>query len=215
MNNIDNVIKKDKALIFRITHKENFPGILDNGVQCRSAVAKPGNYRSIGDPDLIDKRSRRQVPIPPGGTLSDYVPFYFTYASPMLYNIKTGYRVQHCPNAEIIFLVSSLYRLTDLGIRFVFTDRHAYLLTAEFSDNLASLDWIDWDILRRKDFKYDPEYPGKMDRYMAEALVFQSLPLTGLLGFSCYNEQVATELRQEIKNRGLDLQIYVRPYWYF
>ena len=44
----------------------------------------------IGNPDLIDKRTHRIVPAPPGGTLSDYVPFYFTLYSPMLYNIKTG-----------------------------------------------------------------------------------------------------------------------------
>jgi hypothetical protein len=34
--------------------------------------------RNIGNVDLIDKRSRRLVGVTPGGTLSDYVPFYFT-----------------------------------------------------------------------------------------------------------------------------------------
>jgi len=60
------------------------------------------NYRNIGNPDLIDKRSRRVVPIPPGGTLSDYVPFYFTPFSMMMYNIKTGYGVSDtCPTTKL------------------------------------------------------------------------------------------------------------------
>ena len=43
------------------------------------------NYRNIGNVDLIDKRSRRVVDVPPRGTLSDYVPFYFTPYSIMMW----------------------------------------------------------------------------------------------------------------------------------
>ncbi len=59
------------------------------------------NFREIGSPDFIDKRAHRMVPVPPGGTLSDYVPFYFTPWLPMLMNITTG-RVgaPHTPVAE-------------------------------------------------------------------------------------------------------------------
>lgn len=57
----------------------------------RGQVTDP-NFVTIGNPDLIDKRARRAVPLPPGGTLSDYVPFYFTPKSPMLLNIKTGFK---------------------------------------------------------------------------------------------------------------------------
>ena len=70
--------------------------------------------RNIGNPDLIDKRSRRVVPIPPGGTLSDYVPFYFTPFSIMMFNIKTGYGgIKHVPNQrnrDPRFLVASRER---------------------------------------------------------------------------------------------------------
>lgn len=80
----------DKAFIFRITHIENVPWILQHGPHCRNASVCDPDYRDIGSPDLIAKRAQRQVPIPPGGTLSDYVPFYFTPHSPMLLNIKQG-----------------------------------------------------------------------------------------------------------------------------
>lgn len=208
-------VNAQKALIFRIAHIENFNAILDHGLRCRNSAVEGITYRSIGDTDLIDKRAKRSVPIEPWGTLSDYVPFYFTYASPMLLNIKSGRRVPHCPNSKIVFFATSLHKLKELGIRFVFTDRHAYLMTAQFSSDPEDLNLIDWSILQKRDFSYDAEDPRKMERYMAEALVYRVVPLDGLLGVACYNEQVAGELRQAIAARGLTLQVYVRPGWYF
>lgn len=84
-------LNAEKALIFRIVHRDNMPWILANGMRCRSSSVQAPRYPTIGNPDLIDKRQRRTVPIPPGGTLSDCVPFYFTHLWPMMLNIKTGH----------------------------------------------------------------------------------------------------------------------------
>ena len=81
----------ERAFIFRIVHRNNLPWILANGLHCRSSLVIDPHYVDIGNPDLIGKRNARAVPIAPGGTLSNYVPFYFTPRSPMLLNIKTGY----------------------------------------------------------------------------------------------------------------------------
>ena len=102
----------EKALIFRMTHIANVPWILDHGLHCRSSEIRDPNFCEIGNPDLIDKRARRVLPIAPGGTLSDYVPFYFTPATPMLLNIKTGYNgIRQTPMPEIAIFVSSVRRL--------------------------------------------------------------------------------------------------------
>src|SRR5215469_14169931 len=115
-----------KALIFRITHRDNIPWILKNGLHASSSHVLDRNFRVIGNVDLINKRANRRVMIGPGGTLSDYVPFYFTPFSIMMYNIHTGYGVPNVPNNEIVILVSSLHRIQELGIQFVFTNQHAY-----------------------------------------------------------------------------------------
>ncbi len=100
------------ALIFRIIHRDNMPWVLDHGLYCRSSNTFDPHYVTIGNPDLIERRSRHPVPLPPGGTLDDYVPFYFTPYSPMLYNIKTGYgNIRKRGNNEIVVLVSSLNAL--------------------------------------------------------------------------------------------------------
>jgi hypothetical protein len=109
-------LNPEKALIFRIVHRDNLPWIFEHGLHARNGELFDPKYRNIGNPDLMDRRSRRVVPIPPGGTLSDYVPFYFTPFSIMMFNIKTGYGgIKHVPNEEIAILVSSLHRVKQTG----------------------------------------------------------------------------------------------------
>lgn len=209
-------LNPDKALIFRITHRDNVPWILDHGMRCKSSPTQAPHFRTIGNPDLIEKRQHRSVPLPPGGTLSDYVPFYFTPFSPMMYNIKSGYGgIARVPNEEIVIFVSSLRALADHGRPFVFTDRHAYLVNARFFDDLNALVNLDWGILQRRDFKRDADDPEKVERYQAEALVHQSVPVEALLGAICYNETMKSTLDQMVVERALTLSVHARPGWYF
>ena len=110
------------------------------------------------------------MPIHPKGTLSDYVPFYFTPFSPMAYKIHTGHGVKQVNRPDIVVLVASLRNLADAGVPFIFSDRHAVLRYAQFFDTLERLDRIDWHSLQSRDFQYDDEDPEKVDKYQAEAL---------------------------------------------
>lgn len=205
----------EKALIFRITHIENVAWILENGLHCRSSGVRDPDYREIGNPDLISKRAHREVPIPPGGTLSDYIPFYFTPFSPMMLNIKTGYSgMKQTPMPDIVIFASSLRVVAEQGLGYVFTDRHAYLSAAEFSSDLDDLDRIDWKILEARDFKRDANDPGKVERYQAEALVHRHMPVAALTGIVCHGAAQEARLQQLVQNNGLNLTIAVRRGWY-
>jgi hypothetical protein len=206
----------EAARIFRITHVQNVPWILTHGLHCRSSNQRDPNFVPIGMPDLIEKRATRNVPLPPGGVLGDYVPFYFTPRSIMMFNIKTGRNnVIQRPNAEIAILVSSLHRLQELNIRFLFTDGHAYMKESDYFGDLADLNRIDWELLKRRDFKYDAEDPGKLGRYQAEALVHRHLPISALLGIACYDSQTQRRLEAEVSQRGLSTPVKAIPTWYF
>jgi hypothetical protein len=111
--------------------------------------------------------------------------------------------------------VSSLPRIQEGGLDFLFTNRHAYLQTAEFYSDLARLDRIDWDILQRSDFKRDNDDLGKFERYQAEALIFKHVPVSGLLGIACVNDAVAAQLRQQIAAAGSELKVAATPGWFF
>ena len=209
-------LRPDKAYIFRIVHRGNLAWILQHGIHARSARLADPDYVDIGNPDLIGKRKGRSVPAPPGGTLSDYVPFYFTPRSPMLLNIKSGFHgVKQRSNEEIVILVSSLFKFRDSKLKFLFTDRHAYVQTAEFHSDLARLDVIDWRILRDSDFKRDNEDLGKFERYQAEALVFQHVPVAAFLGIACCNSGVAARLQAQVTAAGVGLKVAATPGWYF
>ncbi|ANY89906.1 MULTISPECIES: type II toxin-antitoxin system toxin DNA ADP-ribosyl transferase DarT [Pseudomonas] len=208
-------LNPSKALIWRIVHRDNLPWLLDNGVCAVSTGTLSSGYVGIGNPDLISKRAKRGVPIDPGGTLADYVPFYFTPFSVMMKNIHSGRGVQQRRNEEIVILVSSLYHVRSLGLPFVFTDAHAYPDWAGYYSDLEHLDKIDWEILQSRDFKRDPDDPRKMERYQAEALIYEHVPVAGLLGIVCYNEALQRRVDQEVRQRRLDLPVYARPGWYF
>jgi len=211
-----NNLNANKALIFRIVHRDNVPWILENGIHCANSAVQAPDYRTIGNPDIIEKRQHREVPVPPGGNLSDYVPFYFTPYSPMMLNIKTGYAgVAKVPNDEIVIFVSSLHKLADIGHAFVFTDRHAYLRSADFYRDVEDLQHIDWALLRNRDFKRNPDDPEKVERYQAEALVHQHLPVAAMIGAVCYTEPVEIQTKQLLDERGLDFQVITKPSWYF
>lgn len=210
------ILSPRRALIFRITHRDNVPWVLENGLHCRNSNHLDPNFINIGNPSLIDDRHHIEVPIPPRGTLSDYIPFYFTPLSVMLLNIKTGYRgIRQRHNEEIVVLVCSLPKLDQDGITFVFTDRHARLATAEFFGDATNLHQVDWKILQYRDFSRDNNDLGKMERYQAETLVHRHLPIDTLLGIACYSDRERDRVDTLVKGAGLGLDVISRPGWYF
>jgi len=205
------------ARIFRIVHISNVPWILDHrGLHCHNSADRDPNYVNIGNPSLIDKRTRRYVPIPPYGSLSDYVPFYFTPFSIMMFNIKTGYGgITRRDNTDIVIFVSSAHRLEELGLPFLFTNQHAYAVDTEFYCDLHHLGEIDWPLLQRRDFKTDDNDPGKQLRYQAEALIHRYVPIDAMLGIACVNDVIRKDLEALLEQRSIELTVRSKPTWYF
>jgi hypothetical protein len=89
-----------KKLICHMTHIENLQHIISQGgLLCKNSLLAEHSTVSIANEDVQDKRMKVIVPISPGGTLHDYVPFYFWGATPMLL-------VNRPQQDDIIFLVS-------------------------------------------------------------------------------------------------------------
>jgi hypothetical protein len=193
------LLNPQQSRIFRIVHRDNLPWILEHGIHCPSSTYVNKNYVNIGNLDLIEKRKTREVKEPPYGSLSDYVPFYFTPFSPMAYNIKTGFNgVRQRPNNEILILLSSIRLLQQNKFPFLFTDRHAYLNAAIFYSKADDLDKVDWPLLQSRDFKRDTDNLGKLERYQAEALVHKVCTVSALRGIACYNEDSLKILRRTV-----------------
>ena len=205
----------ERALIFRLTHVRNLPWILANGLQCRNSATRDPEFIQIGSAELITRRGHRKVPVEPGGTLDDYVPFYFTPRSPMMLNVATGRNgVTRRPLRELVVLTSSLHTVQEQGRRFVFTDRHAYLEAAEFFSDIAELTRLDWLRLRAADFRRDPNDLAKFERYQAEALIHQHLPVGALRAIVCHGPTEDAYVRYLVQNHGTGTRVLSRPRWF-
>jgi len=209
-------LNANKALIWRIVHRDNLPWILENGLHSGNSNIQSNNWIHIGNPELTEKRAGHSVTLSPHGYLNDYVPFYFTPFSVMLKNIhggRGGVKQRH--NDEIVILVSSIHKVQSLGLDYLFTDSHAYYRWATYYNKIKDLNKIDWPLLQQRDFRRDADDPAKFERYQAEALVHQHCPVNALLGIICYTDQTRVAIEGLLDEKGINLDVYARTGWYF
>ena len=201
----------EQARIWRIVRRSDISSLIENGLYSANHVPPTANYKTMGNEDIIERRNSRVVPIATGGVLNDYVPFYFTPCSPMMYNIHTGYNVPKVANEDIIILVASLNSLkNNSSVNFVFTNMHALMAYADFYSDLQHLNSIDWGILQNCNFTR-----VNMERYQAEALIHQHLPIEQLEAILCYSETVKSEVESYLKQHGKNMTVKVAKHMYF
>ena len=79
--------------VFHFTPIDNLATIVREGLHCDSTVQSSGLLlQEVGNQGVKGLRRSRQVSVPPGGVVADYVPFYFAPRSPMMYAIHMGER---------------------------------------------------------------------------------------------------------------------------
>jgi hypothetical protein len=213
--------------IFHITAIANLPTILGRGaLQSKTLLAAKGvTYSNIAYQGVQGKRARKKVVKPPGGTIHDYVPFYFAPRSPMLYTINQG-NVDGCPYRQqaIVHLVTTVETVSEAGLRFVFYNYNATLDYADCFDDLDDLDQIDWALFFEipkidgfckfwNSVRDKPEYALRMETRQAEFLVHEIVPLGLVNEIGVCNVAKAQEVRELLGD--LQLPVRARPGWYF
>lgn len=203
----------NKAYIYRMTHIENIPHILENGITHKDSVNHNPNYIPIGDSSLISTRDSFEIPN--GDTLGEYIPFYFGLRTPMLFVIQKGYNdVAITQPGNIIYCVSSVQKVLDLNLKFIYTNGHATdSLTSYFLPNeIENIDeQVDFDATNAKYWKRENDLDFKR-RKEAEFLIKNDFPVEGILGYIVYSQNTQNKLIEF----GINQQIIaVRPTYYF
>lgn len=164
-----------------MVHLDNVRYIVQNGICCKEhPLADPG-YIDIGHRELIQDRHNYLVPISGRGQLGQYIPFYFAGHSPMLYMIKNGYQgVQRRPQEDIVFIVSSVNRIKELGLPFLFSDRNAKISVAKFFEDEGDFDKLRWDVILSQDWKNTESDIARRDFKQAEFLVREYVPVSAI-----------------------------------
>jgi hypothetical protein len=184
-----------KKYLFRMTHIENIPHVLKYGITHNKSVDSNPAFVPIGDGSLIETRNKFQLVN--GKQLGDYIPFYFAFRTPMLYVIQHGFNMVSPTDAEkIIYCVSSVQRILDLNLDFVFTDGHAvdFFSTLYYPKDVRVIDAVlDLDALKAKYWKDENDLDRKR-RKEAEFLVINDIKVSGILGYVVYNENAKKQL---------------------
>lgn len=203
----------NKTYLFRLTHIKNIPHILQHGItHSTSANANP-NFVPIGDGSLI--ASRNNFLLNNGRRLGEYIPFYFGERTPMLYVVQNGFNmVAPTPAENIVYCVSSVQKIIDLHLDFVFTDGHA---VDGFSSQYTATDIQNIDTILDKNAinaKYwrDENDLDKKRRKEAEFLVLGDIAKEAILGFITYNENA----KNTVINFGANaVNVHVKSEFYF
>jgi hypothetical protein len=203
--------------VFHITHVDNIARMAGSGVvKCDNMCTRDAmDPVSIAYAELKEKRTHWPVDVARGGTLADYVPFYYAPRSPMLYVISKGYVASYSGGqaevAHLIFGAEDLARPDG----FVITDGHAATpLTKQFGD-LARLDQVDWPVMRDR-YWFDTDDDGdRKRRRQAEFLVWGSVPFTAVKLIGVMTQAVAQHVRQGLAVTPDPPEVVVRPDWYY
>lgn len=180
--------------VYHFTHVNNIASIAANGLGCDANVAALSTSvppTAIAHQHIKDRRKGTMVPVPPGGRVSDYVPFYFAPRSPMLYAIHMGGVESYDGGQDpVVYLASDVDRLMSLGLQVVATDRNAVLSYAEFRSTKAGYDdLIDWHLMRQTMWNNTVQEPDRKERRMAECLVHNHVPWAALTGIHVRTRQ--------------------------
>jgi hypothetical protein len=190
-----------------MTHINNLAAIVKNGgLLCKNELTRTNSsFEDIANSDVQDKRAKVIVRLKPGGTLHDYVPFYFSGQTPMLLVNKQRQN-------DIIFLVSNTDTILESNIPFMFTDRHAVIQYANFYNDLNDLNKVDWKTIKNK---YWGESVDSKEKKQAEFLVHKSLPFTHIYGIGVLNEDTIKSTTSILRNSQHQPTIKVKKEWYF
>ncbi|UYQ92666.1 DUF4433 domain-containing protein [Chitinophaga horti] len=196
-----------------MTHIRNVPHILKHGITHVASTNANPQYVPIGDDSLI--ATRKDFILDNGTLLGSYIPFYFGARMPMLYVIQRGFNmVTATLPADIVYCITSVYEIEQLGIDYVFTDGHSvnsFSLQYDRGNVDRILDLVDWDAVSSKYWNREDDLDLKR-RKEAEFLVRQDIPVSAILGYIVYNEAAKARLTA----LGIEgAKIVIKPDAYF
>ena len=202
-----------KIYLYRMTHIDNVDHILAYGITHKKSAQANPYYRTIGDNSLISRRDNFITDS--GRELGDYIPFYFGPRTPMLYVIQKGYNgVRMTPAEEIVYCVTSLAKIIESNLDYIYADGHATDgFTKFFSMNDMELidSQVDFEATNANYWKKENDLDFKR-RKEAELLILGDLAIEFNLGFIVFNEKAKEALVQ----KGIDDKLVViKPNNYF
>lgn len=205
--------------IFRILQIDNLEVCLNRGgFHAPNHVPDDKlNYRTIHNAEIQDVRRQINIPCGQGGTVHDYVSFYFGPRSPMLYQLHTG-RVEGYNKGQepIIYMVSTVEEIVNRGLNFVFSDGHGIANWTEWFNDSQSLNKVDWDIVYANLWKDTIDDMDRQRRKQAEFLIYQFCPFEVITEIGVLNDAMEQKVEEVLHKFGIkSLLVNTHSDWYY
>jgi hypothetical protein len=206
--------------LYRLVHVDNLATLLSRGA-LHAPHFTPADglpYRPIHDVAVQENRHIQPIPCGPGGTVHDYLPFYFGPHSVMLLNLKTGRVAGYNEGqAPLVYLVTKAQAVIEAGCQFVFSDGHGLARFTGWYDDLNKLDALDWSIVGERYWSDNQQDNDRQRRKQAEFLVWQQLDWSLIVGIGVLNDAVkqrVEEVLEQFPQRHRP-PVKLKPQWYY
>jgi len=207
----------DPTRIVHMTHVNNLGAIFEREalVATASLIRGGTDFTNIAYSSIQAQRAAKRVPCGPGGCLHDYVPFYFTHRSPMLYTINRGNVPCEGGQGALVHLVSTAQRVAAAGLGFAFSDGHGIMSYSNFYDDLAHLGEVDWDVIRSRQWSDTVDDGDRKRRKQAEFLVHDEFSTHLIRRIVVRTAGRGQEVAEILQQHGVNLRVDVDASWYY
>jgi ssDNA thymidine ADP-ribosyltransferase DarT-like protein len=204
----------EKIGVYRIIPIQNLEHILAKGIYCKNECPFTVDYVNIGSEEIIFQRDRMIVKCFPDTVVNDYVPFYFSRRTPMLYNIITGHGVPKLDQKDIIYLCCKLVDLATDDYQWCYSNGNAAKAITKFYTDWEGVESnLDWRSILTNDFR-DDNADGDEDRVRkkhAEFLVKSFVPANLIKAIVVLNKEVEAIVKEIVSRSQIDIKVAINP----
>lgn len=134
----------------------------------------------------------------------------------MLYAIHTGYVEGYTGGqTEVVYLVSSVERVVEMGPQWCFTDGHAVEALTDFFASLDDLSRVDWTVVEHWSWRNRVNDLDRKRRKQAEFLVHQFLPWDAVESIAVMTSAMANRVSNVIAGSAPQTPVKVERSWYY
>ena len=202
----------DPTPIWHLTSVTNLESIARCGdVYCKKRLSEEGlGHRDVSNVEIQEIRAHFPVSCGPGGTLHDYVPFFFNPLSPMLFKIVRDYENPK-DHRQFAHVVTTAQSIAENGSDFIFTTGHATMIQSDYYDDLTMLSEIDWNIMRGQWWNDTPDQPNRQCSRQAEFLVKDSFPIRSAEAIVVFDQEAADAVGEYFRSSNVNVPVRVDP----